>query len=348
MLLVFTRVYETPPNEEWIFGRKYLVGFGVVGGVICRYCDKDVYSGTNLKNVTLLYIHRDFLDTPDFPALISGILLSGSSEQIVGIAHPGENHNLADVVEKINKISKISVQDILKADYHSDHVPGIIKDNFVSLGAYRLHLENLKRFIENRSRICESVDVSALKHKIAHLFLALDTDIQGVAEIYQKNADKKTVAYWKEVLNANKENPSHMLADLVFFVTGKQIEVLGEKSALTEKDLVRAKSIMQLTHNKLLKNKLFMLSGLCKGGDRIYGDSPICGFFELLSGLCESGLSAPDSKLLLQVNEVLSYFRNIDQGIGWGVEGASPERIRTFNDWVHALCHCLGEIRDAE
>ncbi|MEO0136375.1 MAG: hypothetical protein ABIL40_10825 [candidate division WOR-3 bacterium] len=68
---------------------------------------------------------------------------------------------------------------------------------------------------------------SLLKHRIAHLFLPMDIDLQGISEVKSKNNIEKAVEYLKEVVEEKKDNPAYYrqrLADLWYILVKGKME----------------------------------------------------------------------------------------------------------------------------
>lgn len=220
---------------------------------------------------------------------------------------------------------------------------------------------------------------SSLKHRIAHLFLSMDVDLQGigvlrrqVAEGEIQNAANTPEAYLRDVLD-NKEKTYYRqrLADLQFLVAnvsgGKKkpfLECDGEPSGeptrptLSESNLPddEDKAIVNLISEEKRNNDsvilpwsaLLNLSGLKaedpnKPFENINPDtnSRIFKFICLMD--CEI-----DKKKNIRgedVNHVVDFFAKIKGGKGWTVKGANPSPIKCFNDWFCALVDCLEKLR---
>jgi hypothetical protein len=240
--------------------------------------------------------------------------------------------------------------------------------------------------IEDRTRIKEYLDkrdlgifrisslkhLAALKHRIAHLFLSMDIDLQGigvlrrqVAEDEIQNAVNTPEAYLRDVLN-NKEKTYYRqkLADLQFFVAkvsgGKKkpfLECDGEPSGdrarptLSESNLPDDKAIVDLIPEEKRNNDsvrlLLNLSGLkakdAKPFENINPDtnSEIFEFMCLMDCKIEKKRNIREE----DVNHVVDFFAKIKGGKGWAVKGANPSPIKCFNDWFCALDDCLEKLR---
>jgi len=220
--------------------------------------------------------------------------------------------------------------------------------------------------------VCETIRVgeripalSSLKHKIAHLFLSLDIDLQGIADV--KKDDK--VNYLGDVLRGDvlKEKPDtyyrQKLADLQFMVTGedfangKELEckepVSGGfvTSALTSEDLLNNKTVSAVIKDKMdnvnaVKNEwptLLQLCGLNKDG-KISAD-PGSEIFKYMCLLDCKVKKRKENKTIdmSDIEAILELF----ESKSWEVKGAEPNPIRSFHDWFCALDDCLERIREA-
>jgi hypothetical protein len=207
---------------------------------------------------------------------------------------------------------------------------------------------------------------SLLKHRIAHLFLPLDIDLQGIGEVEGKKVKIKEnnkeiekdaqVAYLEEVLKAKNKNYKQKLADLWYSVTGRDFDRKVNDCEIPKaqedwKKLVNEnKAIIDLIKESGKQNKVKdlweILLNLCginyDSGSSQYSviNSPILGFMCLMDkkigkDMIEKG----------DVEEILNYFSKLNDKKGWKVKGANPEVIKSFHDWFCALMDCLDKIR---
>jgi hypothetical protein len=225
---------------------------------------------------------------------------------------------------------------------------------------------------------------SLLKHRIAHLFLPLDIDLQGISEVKGKKVkvrenDKEIekdaqVAYLEDVLKDKDQTYyRNKLAKLWYIITGEKVDFLKAKGALEykngeitkcepvvltedeKKNLLRdGDSILDLIEKSEKKGildseewkNLLKLAGLKKVNDSY---EPIK--FEespILQYMClmDSKIIKKDQIQPNDVENILNYFSKLNDNKGWEVEGANPEIIKSFHDWFCALMDCLDKIRE--
>lgn len=245
--------------------------------------------------------------------------------------------------------------------------------------------------IEDRTRIKEYLDkrdlgifrisslkhFAALKHRIAHLFLSMDVDLQGIGVLRNQmakgeiqNAVNTPEAYLRDVLD-NKEKTYYYrqkLVDLHFLVA--KVSVGGEEPFLkcdgepsggpvradvSESNLPEDKAIVDLIlegnrdDDSVIPfwSTLLTLSGLktndAKPFEYISPDmgSRIFKFMCLMDCKIEKKNNINEE----DVSDVMDYFNKIEGVKGWEVEGANPCVIKSFNDWFCALVDCLEKLR---
>jgi hypothetical protein len=198
---------------------------------------------------------------------------------------------------------------------------------------------------------------SLLKHRIAHLFLPLDIDLQGIGEV----EGEKKIEYLKEVLNEKKNNQYYYrqkLADLWYSVTGKDFDGKVNDCEIPKaqddgKKLVNGnKAIIDLIKESGKQDKvkdlweiLLNLCGIKYDSDSFDNtkysviNSPIFGFMCLMDKkIGKNTIEKGD------VEEILNYFSKLNGNKGWGIKGANP--IKSFHDWFCALDNCLDKIRE--
>jgi hypothetical protein len=197
---------------------------------------------------------------------------------------------------------------------------------------------------------------SLLIHRIAHFFLPLDIDLQGISEA----EDAKKIEYLKEALREKKNNHYYRqkLADLWYMVIKEDFE--GRK--INEYEKVKPRDSRQLLANDKAIIDLIKESGkqdkvkdlwevfldLC--GIKYNSRKPFENKFSMINSPISSFMCLLDKKIeknminMIEkpdVEEILNYFME-----GWKVEGANPEIIKSFHDWFCALMDCLEKIRE--
>ena len=243
-------------------------------------------------------------------------------------------------------------------------------------------LEGLDQVEINRIRDCFEPtyrdiisSISVLKHRIAHLFLSMDVDLQGIGVLRNQmakgeiqNVINTLEAYLRDVLN-NKEKAYYRqrLADLQFLVA--KVSVGGEEPFLEcdgepsggpvrpapESNLSDDKAIVGLIPEEKrnndrvvsLWNTLIALSGLKpenrkKPFENINPDTNS----EIFKFMCLMDCKIEKKNIREEdVNHVVDFFAKIKGGKGWTVKGANPSPIKCFNDWFCALDDCLEKLR---
>lgn len=218
--------------------------------------------------------------------------------------------------------------------------------------------------------------LSVLKHRVAHLFLSIDVDLQGIGALtgQRKREMKETQNtpedYLKDVLEGkNGDYYRQKLADLQFMVAkvnmgeekpsincnGKASGNLA-KAGISEENLPGGKFILGLIPEEKrddenimsLSQCLLILSGLTFEDNRnLFKNitsghkSPIFKFMCLMD--CE--IDKKDNIGEEDVNDVMDFFAKIEGGKVWTVKGANPSPINSFNDWFCALVDCLENLR---
>lgn len=234
----------------------------------------------------------------------------------------------------------------------------------------------IKREYFPKSSITEAF--SSLKHRIAHLFLSIDVDLQGIAVLRKQvaggevqNAANTPEAYLKDVLEKKEKTYYRQkLADLQFLVVkvsgGKKkpfLECDGEPSGdwvrptLSESNLPDDKAIVDLISEEkrnddsviLLWSALINLSGLKaedpnKPFENINPDtnSRIFKFMCLMDCKIDKMNNITEN----DVDDLTHFFAKIEDDNGWTVEGANPSPIKCFNDWFCALDDCIEKLRN--
>ena len=232
----------------------------------------------------------------------------------------------------------------------------------------------LRRFKEKRAgdnsfeQLCQAIkkkppisDLSQLKHRIAHLFLPIDFDLQGIEELYRYQSEhvrvkypnehasrKAAVKYLKEALERKPQGYyRRKLADLWFLVTKRRD--LGVKPSLSVNSLADGKAV----HDVFLDEKgnsgqsewqeFLTLCGLCVtpagrgigSVRRAIPEAPIEAFMVLM-----------DQKILGRNNLTE---KEVEQIVNFPVlskPGSSPSSMN-FNSWFCELDRCLDNLRNA-
>lgn len=203
---------------------------------------------------------------------------------------------------------------------------------------------------------------SDLKHSIAHLFLAMDVDLQEI-EVRDKG---DAIDYLRNVLKRRMTTYYRQkLADLQFRVAkvtkGEEkplLECDGKASCrparptLSESNLPDGKTIVDLISEEkrsphsviLLWITLIALSGLkLEHSNRPFEnvnpdtDSRI---FKLMC-LMDCKIDKKNNLGEKDVHDVTDFFAE-----GWTVDGVSPPTIKCFNDWFCALDDCIDKLRN--
>lgn len=247
-------------------------------------------------------------------------------------------------------------------------------------------LEGLDQIEINRIRDCFEPtyrdiisSISVLKHRIAHLFLSMDVDLQGIGVLRKQvakgviqNAANTPEAYLQDVLNSKEKTDYYRqkFADLQFLVAkvsgGKKkpfLECDAETSGglvrptLLESNLPEDKLIVDLIPEEKrnddsvvrLWSTLVDLSGLkLKDANKRFQNinpdtnSRIFKFMCLMD--CE--IDKKDNIREEDVNDVMDFFAKIEGGKGWAVDGANVSPISSFHDWFCALVDCLEKLRN--
>lgn len=199
-----------------------------------------------------------------------------------------------------------------------------------------------KVFFENPVEV-----FSFLKHKIAHLFLSIDMDLQGIAEVKMREKKNKSILngkgskdYLKEVLEDKKDETYYtkLLGDLQFMIAGCKLDKKVTKN-IKDDYLPEKKSVLDLIDDKKdtikeKKGELMKLCGLVEkdGGISSNKDSIICKFMEMMGK--KASKNEIDNK---DVNDILEFFKKAEIKQG----------INSFHDWFCALDNCLEKIRES-
>jgi len=227
------------------------------------------------------------------------------------------------------------------------------------------------REAEKKTEATERIkNFSLLKHRIAHLFLPLDIDLQGIGEVEGKKVKIKEnnkeiekdaqVAYLEEVLKAKNKNYKQKLADLWYSVTGRDFDGKVNDWEIPKaqddwKKLVNEnKAIIDLIKESGKQNKVKdlweILLNLC--GIRYNSQKPFENKFSVINSPILGFMCLMDKKIgkdMIEkgdVEEILNYFSKLNDKKGWEVKGANPEKIKSFHDWFCALNDCMDRLRE--
>lgn len=190
--------------------------------------------------------------------------------------------------------------------------------------------------------------LSLRKHQIAHLFLPIDMDLQGIKEVMIRENNnenvqtgKGSVDYLKEVLENKDKEYFQILIDLRFMVAGNKLNDV-EGSSNRQIDLTKKESILDLIKDKkdTIKdkwNELLMLCGLNEeqGSINLNKNSIIYKFMKMMDNIVKKQNEVKDNK---QVDEILEFFKKDEH---------QTHEFKSFHDWFCALDNCLDKIREA-
>ena len=216
---------------------------------------------------------------------------------------------------------------------------------------------------------------SSLKHRVAHLFLSMDVDLQGVAVLRNQmakgeiqNAANTPEAYLRDVLN-NKEKTYYRqkIAELQYMVLKEKLVTERAKdndpckespegiqpSANVKRQMENIESVIELVDSGADKRSLRQNDVVEGLKERLYGLSGL-GFYQACMK-CHS--SSPIFKFMCMmdctihkknydnVGHILDYFAKIEGDKGWTVDGSNVSPISSFHDWFCALVDCLEKLR---
>ncbi len=239
-----------------------------------------------------------------------------------------------------------------------------------------------KGIVEKLAEVLEKETIipsfSLLKHRIAHLWLPLDIDLQGIMECRKdgrrgKRSHDDALNYLKEVLgskNGDTQYYRQKLADLQYIIAGSKFIVPSSKSKERDNPCKDAKPvehsdkikkfmngkepILELVEDgkneknkdeiEKLKDTLLILAGLKTNNYEPDTDSPIFKFMCLL----DCGIKDEKHR---DIEEILGFFgfhKFIDEK---GSEkklsiGGVEKPIISFHDWFCALDECLYRLRE--
>lgn len=216
---------------------------------------------------------------------------------------------------------------------------------------YELIKEFVHKFdFESFDRLCEIIkkkqiipSFSLLKHRIAHLFLPMDIDLQGIQELYEyqseavkekyetkRDAYDTTVKYLQKLLQEKKNQKDYYqkkLADLWFLVT--KGSNFGIEANLNGNSLADGKAICDLIPNEKkesTKSEWQRLLTLCD-------NASIMAFMELM-----------DKKIQNQNNVKIE---DVKQILDFPVLSQTDNKYpsRNFHSWFCALDDVLEKLR---
>lgn len=216
---------------------------------------------------------------------------------------------------------------------------------------------------------------SLLKHRIAHLFLPMDIDLQGIEEVKNQEVthqeqDGTSIKYLAKVLKEKRGGPEvngslchyrRKLADLSWMVAKfkeksskfendnpciKDRQYLVPPSSELETQITE--SILELVdkdadkrtpgqREKIEKLKMLLLEliGLEPNTSSLKSQSS-SPIFQFMC-LLDCGIK---EQRYDNVEQILAYFSK-----GWEVPGANPNPLKSFHDWFCAIHDCLDRLR---
>jgi hypothetical protein len=270
-----------------------------------------------------------------------------------------------------------------KPIYPSEYFHDLKNDTYRILTEVLKLLPNKREYEESLQSLLKEIKkniikpLSAFKQHMAHLFLSMDVDLQGIGILRNQiakggtqNLANSPEAYLKDVLEEKEKTYYRQkIADLQFLVAkvskGEEKPVLkcdgkpsGEPVMLTlsESNLPDDKAIVDLILEEkrndysviLFWSALLNLSGL-KPEDRKKPfkniipdtDSSIFKFMCLMDCKIDkkNNISEDD------VNDVMHFFAKIEGDKGRTVDVANVSPISSFHDWFCALVDCLEKLR---
>jgi hypothetical protein len=170
-----------------------------------------------------------------------------------------------------------------------------------------------------------------LQHKIKNIFLSLDIflqDINYLNEILKEENEEKLTDLWYIVakFQENKNNENNEKSNLL--VEGEAIiDLIKEK--IDDEYLTKYWGLLlKICGLKYSENNPFKIKG-------IDNESHILEFMKLLDSK-KNKQSVEES----DIKDIIGFFKNKN----WKIEGADPEVIKSFHDWVSALGNCLEKI----
>jgi hypothetical protein len=221
------------------------------------------------------------------------------------------------------------------------------------------------------------LNFSLLKHRIAHLFLPLDIDLQGIEEVKNQEVrnqerDRISVKYLTEVLEEKRDGPEvngsacyyrQKLADLWWMVGKFKVqssEFKNDNPCIKERqysvppsselETQITESILELVGKdaderapekwdeiEKLKALLLELSGLERNTSSLLKPQLSSPIFQFMC-LLDCGIK---EQRYDNVDQILRYF-----SAGQDISGASPNPLKSFHDWFCAVHDCLDKLRN--
>ena len=186
---------------------------------------------------------------------------------------------------------------------------------------YNCLLEVLKK----GKRLSETLPL--FKHRIAHLFLPLDIDLQGISEVDQKTK----VKYLTEVLKNNCAGYYCQKLKALQYTISKKLVVDSNK---IPKDLKDTESLSDLISADKQKEKAWRtLLQLAGAGNKSIIESFMTLLDKKAKVIFKNELIKEDS-----INEILSFFKNST------IESVTQLKVKSFHDWFCALNNCLENL----
>lgn len=285
--------------------------------------------------------------------------LPGESDMIViwlnGYKYRNAQENVREDLLRI--IEKLVGFSIIVAVHGWEHleVEKLITSSFSSLDKknYEEILLKLKTESNFKNKFDEAWDylrkrfitanLSYIKYLIAHLWLSLDIDLEGIQIVLTSNSEfqsiqekeKKAINYLKEVLN-NKNSHYYLqkIVNLRYAITGDDESAVENLNVTDDfKNLIEF-SIKELRLDDEYKKKWEILLKL----NCFNGTKHIIEFMKVL----DEKIPKANDVTLDETIEILDFFKSKK----WKIAGASPEIIESFHDWFSALNNCLDTFED--
>jgi hypothetical protein len=262
----------------------------------------------------VLIIHPENEPSANLKALIANI--RNQSRKILVALHEDQSVQIKNI--------QMSLGDISTEYMHVFGNESIVWDSFSKI-CFAIETKNANEFIDNYLAIIDGIQrsvpklFSILKHRIAHLFLSMDVDFQGIDEIKSKPA--KALEYLKAVLESHKNDSNYYQAKIKKL---KEYVKEGKKSILQVLDDNVSRSDIDLT----------LLLTLCGLNDE--QENHIKGYVDKLDKmLTKDSLDEKDIKIVIEP------FGES----GWNLKGAEPSKIKSFHDWFSVLMNVLEKLQ---
>lgn len=278
-------------------------------------------SGEIAKNIVII-VHQEHPISPSLANYLNTIRQQGK-KVLVAIHYriPTDNTgfgegNIADLIREYNH------------ELRSD----LVWDSF-SLACLACDVHDKPKFEESYVGLVEAIlssnieRLSLLKHRIARLFISMDVDFQGMAEIRQESI-KSAVDYLKDILSRQSER---------FVIVSQEPRPYTSKLHELKFLIETSRSVLNVRIQQLGMDWT-VLKTLTELGETGKPINDFMSKLDILSGISEQ-ISEPN------VTEILDFFKNYNGG-GWRVDGATPQTIGSFHDWFCALNNVLDDLME--